>query len=97
MKKTILSLVLVLGLSSMMTSCYTYSHTVGKGPQNGMKVNEKNHYLIYGLATLSTCDANKMADGAKDYEVVTRITFLDGLIGAITFGIYTPTTTTVVK
>ena len=38
-----------------------------------------------------------MAGGATDYEVSVSHTFIDGLINAITFGFYTPTTTKVKK
>jgi hypothetical protein len=38
-----------------------------------------------------------MAGDATDYEVTTRQTFVNGLVAAITFGIYTPSTTTVKK
>jgi hypothetical protein len=35
--------------------------------------------------------------GAENYEVTTRQTFVNGLVSGLTFGIYTPTTTTVKK
>lgn len=97
MKKTVLNLILVIGISFSLTSCYTYNLTVGEGAQTGAEYREKNHYLIYGLASISTSDPSEMAGGAEDYEVTITHTFVDGLINAITFGIYTPTTTIVKK
>jgi hypothetical protein len=38
-----------------------------------------------------------MAGGAKDYNVKTQQTFVNGLLYGITFGIYAPTTTFVTK
>jgi hypothetical protein len=38
-----------------------------------------------------------MADGAENYTVHTRQSFVNGLISGLTFGIYTPTITTVTK
>jgi hypothetical protein len=38
-----------------------------------------------------------MAEGAENYTVFTRQTFVNGLIAGLTFGIYTPSTTTVTK
>jgi hypothetical protein len=35
-----------------------------------------------------------MAGEAENYTVQTRLTFVNGLVSAITFGIYTPTTVT---
>jgi len=80
-----------------MTSCYTLSYNVGDGPQTGIEVKEKNHYLIAGLAALKTSDPTVMAGKAKNYNVKIEHSFIDGLLNAITFGIYTPTTTTITK
>lgn len=97
MKKIVLNLALVFTISILMTSCYTLTYSVGEGAKTGVEVKEKNHYLIYGLAPLKTSDPTKMAGGAKDYTVTIQHTFIDGLINALTFGIYTPTTTIVRK
>lgn len=97
MKKLILNLALALALSAMMTSCYTLTYSVGKGAQTGITVKEKNHYLIYGLAPIKTSNPTQMAGDATDYTVTISHSFVDGLINAITAGIYNPTTTKVVK
>lgn len=80
-----------------LTSCYTTRYSVGKGAKGKNGYTEKNHFLIYGLVHLETADTQKMANGAKDYDIKTEQTFIDGLIRGITLGIYTPTTTTVIK
>lgn len=97
MKKLILNLSLFLALSLGLTSCYTYTVTVGKGAQKGTEVRKMNHYVIAGLAPVGISDPKQMAGDATDYDVTITHTFIDGLIGAITFGIYTPTTTIVKK
>ena len=97
MKKAILNLTLMLGFSLFMTSCFTYTYTMGRGPQSNVTVTEKNHYVVYGLAPLKTSDPVAMAGNSVDYEVTIQHTFIDGLIQALTLGIYTPTTTTVRK
>ncbi|EOZ98128.1 hypothetical protein A33Q_1490 [Indibacter alkaliphilus LW1] len=79
------------------SSCYTYQFSVGNGAQTGATVTQKNHYLIYGLAPIGTSDPKQMANGAADYDVHIQHTFVDGLLNMITFGIYTPTTTTVTR
>jgi len=90
-------LVLIFGVLLLLTSCYTYRYNVGQGPQKGIEVTQKNHYLILGLVPISTSDPVKMAGDAKDYEVKIQHTFVDGLLNSITMGIYNPTTTTVTK
>ncbi len=97
MKKLISNVLLVSLLVVSMSSCFTYTYTMGSGPQTGVEVKEKNHYLIYGLAPLNVSDPVKMAGDAENYQVTIEHTFVDGLLNAITFGIYTPTTTVVRK
>ena len=97
MKKPILKFVAVLGISLMLTSCYTYTFSVGEGAQTGMEVKKMNHYLIYGLAPVNVSDPNVLAGDAEDYNVTITHTFVDGLINAITLGIYSPTTTIITK
>lgn len=84
-------------LMVLMTSCFSYTSVVGNGPQGNQEITQWNHYVIYGLAPVGVSDSKQMAGGAEDYSVTTRQTFVNGLVSAITFGIYTPTTTTVKK
>ena len=99
MKKLLFSAMLttcLIGLL-MLSSCYTYTLTVGKGAQTGVTETGKNHYLIYGLVDLKQSDAFELAGEATDYKIVHEHTFVDGLLSVITFGIYNPTTTKVIK
>lgn len=97
MKKVLLNIAMMVSISLMMTSCFTYTAVVGKGSQTGVEVTGKNHFLINGLFPLGVSNAKQMAGGASDYDLTVTHSFIDGLIGGITFGIYTPTTTTVKK
>ena len=81
----------------MLTSCYTYTSVVGKGAQGNTKVTQWNHYVIGGLAPVGVSDSKAMAAGATDYTVTTEQSFVNGLLAALTFSIYTPSTTTVTK
>lgn len=97
MKKNVLNLACVFAISILMTSCYTLTYSVGTGGKSGVEVQEKNHYLFYGLAAVKTSDPTQMAGGAKDYTVTIKHSFVDGLLSSLTGGIYTPTTTIVKK
>lgn len=88
---------IVLLSATLLTSCYSYKSVVGKGAQGKTEVTKWNHYLIGGLAPIGVSDSKKMAGGAKNYTIHTRQTFINGLVSALTWGIYTPTTTTVTK
>jgi hypothetical protein len=96
-KKTFKMLGLLLLSSSLFTSCYTYTSVVGEGAKGNQEVTKWNHYVIYGLAPVGVSDSKAMADGATDYTVTTSQSFVNGLISGLTFGLYTPTTTTVKK
>ena len=90
-------LVGVLLCSTLFTSCYTYTSVVGQGAKGATEVKKWNHYVLFGLAPVGVSDSHAMAGGASDYSVTTKHSFVNGLIAGITFGIYTPTTTTVTK
>jgi len=87
----------VFASSMLLTSCYSYTSVVGSGAQGNSETTQWNHYVIYGLAPVGVSDSNQMAGGAENYTVHTRQSFVNGLVSALTFGIYTPTTTTVTK
>lgn len=97
MKKIIQFGICLVTCSLLLSSCFTYTYTVGKGPQSNVVVTKKNHYVLNGLVPLSTSDPVKMAGDSQNYEVTIQHSFLDGLLNSLTFGIYNPTTTKVVK
>lgn len=88
---------LIFAIAIMMASCYTVTATIGKGSQTGVEVKKPNHFLIAGLVPLGIANVQEMSGGAKDYEITVTHTFVDGLLSAITGGLYTPTTTIVKK
>lgn len=96
-KKTMKMMAAVFAVSMLLTSCYSYTSVVGSGAQGNSKTTSWNHYVIYGLAPIGVSDSKQMAGGAENYTVHTRQTFVNGLVSSLTFGIYTPTTTTVTK
>ncbi|HJV79062.1 MAG TPA: hypothetical protein VJ602_11825 [Paludibacter sp.] len=93
----LIKLTFVIAVSLMMTSCYTFTATVGKGPQTGVKVVSHNHYLINGLAPISTVKVQELTGDAKDYSITVSHSFIDGLLSIITWNLYTPTTVTITK
>ena len=96
-KRSVKMLTIVLASSMLLTSCYSYTSVVGEGAQGSNETTEWNHYVIFGLAPVGVSDSKVMADGAEDYTIHTRQSFVNGLITGLTFGIYTPTMTTVTK
>jgi len=69
MKKNVLKLAIVFSIAVAMTSCYSVKATIGNGPQTGEKEVGHNHFLIGGLIPVGQANVQKMAAGAKDYQV----------------------------
>ncbi|SHM73685.1 Bor family protein [Chryseobacterium polytrichastri] len=97
MKKTLRMMTVAFTASILLTSCYSYTSVVGKGALGTQKVKKWNHYFIEGLAPGNISNSRAMAGTTENYTVETKQTFVNGLIAAVTFGIYTPTVTTVTK
>ncbi|HNX89062.1 MAG TPA: hypothetical protein PKH58_08275 [Paludibacteraceae bacterium] len=97
MKKGLLKLSVIFALAIMMTSCYTITATVGNGPQTGTKIVAHNHYLINGLAPISTANTKELVGDSKDYSITISHSFIDGVLSLITGSIYSPTTVTITK
>ena len=97
MKKFLTVILVFVALLAFTSSCYTHKFNIGEGAKTGVTVSEKNHHFVLGLVAGKVSDPQKMADGAKDYQVTEKWEFVDGLLNVITLGIYTPTTTIVQK
>jgi hypothetical protein len=94
------TLAVALSVMSMgMTSCYVTRTTVGTGP-SGKDANvtqyssAKQLYLLAGLIALNNADPNKPTDG--NYQVITKQSFVDGLVTGITCDIFSMRTIKVV-
>lgn len=97
MKKLLTAIFVSIFLSTFMSSCFSHKFAIGDGPQTGVQVVERNNFFLYGLIPGKVSDPQNMAGGAEDFEITEVQTFVDGLIGVLTIGIYTPSTTKVQK
>ena len=97
MKRLFIKTFIALAIIITMTSCYTVTATIGTGPKTGVEVKKPNHFLIGGLVPIATADVKAMAGDAENYSITVTHSFVDGLLSAITGGLYTPTTTIVRK
>lgn len=96
-KNSIKMMTILFASSMLLTSCYSYTSVVGEGAQGNNDTTEWNHYVVYGLAPVGVSDSKKMAGDAENYTIHTRQSFVNGLVSALTLGIYSPSTTTVTK
>lgn len=96
-KNSMKTMAILFASSMLLSSCYSYTSVVGEGAKGNSQTTKWNHYVVYGLAPVGVSDSKQMANGAENYTVHTRQTFVNGLVSGLTFGLYTPTTTTVTK
>ncbi|WP_378080379.1 Bor family protein [Aeromonas bestiarum] len=87
MKKMVLTAVVAL----MMTGCAQQGFTVHQGTTASPTKEVTHHFFISGLGQSKTIDAAAVCNGAdKVVRVEAQHTFVNGLLGFVTFGIYTP-------
>ena len=84
-KKSMKMMSVIFAASMLLSSCYSYTSMVGSGAQGNNETTNWNHYVILGLAPVGVSNSKKMADGAENYTVYTRQSFVNGLVSAITF------------
>jgi len=98
MKKNTIKLLTIatLATTTLFTSCYTSKIAHGNLTVESpvVEVNsKKQHALISGLIPLKPgYKATDFVGDKENYITKHQMTFVDGLLGVITFGIYTPTT-----
>lgn len=97
MKKQIFKFGMILSISTLLTSCYSYTTVVGNGAKGTEKVSKWNPYFVEGLIQGKQVNPKELAGNSTDYTVNTKLSFGNMLVGAVTLGIYTPTTVTVTK
>lgn len=72
--------------------------TVTARPDGGAKTSRKpdyqvsKNYFFWGLAGVHTIDVADVCDGKPAEQLQSQFTFLNGLLGQITLGIYLPKT-----
>ena len=88
MKKMLLATALAL----LITGCAQQTFTVQNKPAAvAPKETITHHFFVSGIGQKKTVDAAKICGGAEDVvKTETQQTFVNGLLGFITLGIYTP-------
>ena len=94
------SVIALLALGIILSSCNATMHTVGTGGKGNCKsvgqydAKKKQWYLFWGLLPLNKVDSKALAGGAQNYTVRTTTSFGDGLIaipGSYLLGLKTQT------
>ena len=87
MKKMLLATALAL----LITGCSTDGYCSKQTGSSSTKKTITHHFFVSGIGQKKTVDAAKICGGAENVvKTETRQTFVNGLLGFITLGIYTP-------
>jgi hypothetical protein len=73
--------------TTLLPACFTFTHTVGRGPVNPQQPvvrEETRWFALYGIVPMSDFDSIDLAGSAKDYRVTTKFTFVDCVITCFT-------------
>jgi len=80
-------------LITVITGCSTQTYYVNNERAIDPDKEESQTFFISGIGQQQEIDAAKVCGGVdKIAKVESELTFVDGLLGGITFGIYTPRT-----
>ena len=95
MSRKILSLLIVMIFVFVIISCSAHRHIIGNGSQTGEEISSRQWYVLWGIVPLGDVDTKAIAGDATDYEIVTKQSVVDFIIGMFT-GIVTVGCRTVV-
>lgn len=89
-----LKLVTVVALISIISvGCSTQTFQVNQGNTSNPQKDESQAFFISGIGQEISTNAAEICGGAEKVgKVETELTFLNGFLGAITYGIYAPRT-----
>ena len=84
-------MLLATALALLITGCaqqtFIFQKQTGSSSTKG---NHHHHFFVSGIGQKKTVDAAKICGGAESVKTETQQTFVNGLLGFITLGIYTP-------
>ena len=89
------SILLIISLL-FLNSCSVHTFTYGDGPKENFKKTVKQNNYVGGFISEGTPKLEELND-LKDYKLIVKHTFWDGLISVFSFGLYTPTTIIIIR
>lgn len=75
----------------LLTGCASQTFYVNGNTQAAPTLEKNQHFFLSGLGQEDTVDAAQVCEGSDNIvKVEARLSFVNGLLGALTRGIYTP-------
>ena len=69
----------------ILSSCYTFKQDIGAGaPKKHIVVHKHKWYALWGISSLNTVDAKKLAGKTNNYSVKTQFSVTDVIISLFT-------------
>jgi hypothetical protein len=87
MRKSIITLVLVLSLAVVMSGCVTNHNTIGSGPHSGNKEVHYQWYALWGLIYLDTEKDGGQLAGTTNCRITNQYTPIDCIINFFTMAV----------
>jgi len=89
--KKIMMITGVIALVATMSGCATQTYHINGGSATTPTADKMQNFFVSGLGQTKEMDAAKICGGAdKIIKVESKHEFVDGVLGVLTWGIYTP-------
>lgn len=82
--RRIVALIVLAAFLLAFVGCSMHTHVVGKGAQQGVKMQQRQWYFLWGLIPLNDANSATMAAGAPDYTIKTEQSALDVILNMFT-------------
>ncbi len=80
----------------LLNSCSVHTFTYGDGPKENFKKTIKQNNYVGGFISDGTPELEEL-NQLKDYKLIVKHTVWDALMSIFSFGLYTPTTITIIR
>ena len=80
----------------LLNSCSVHTFTYGDGPKENFKKTIKQNNYFGGFISDGTPELEELNE-LKDYKLIVKHTVWDALMSIFSFGLYTPTTITIIR
>ncbi len=80
----------------LLNSCSVHTFTYGDGPKENFKKTIKQNNYVGGFISDGTPELEELNE-LKDYKLIVKHTVWDALMSIFSFGLYTPTTITIIR
>ncbi len=81
MFKKLSAVLLIIGMLCVI-GCATHTHKIGNGAQGTDMIESRQWYVLWGMVPINDVDTQAMAGEATDYNIITEVNLLDGVINA---------------